>query len=154
MSSQIDQLLKIFLSKRIALSIFLELQTSNEIIAAIRLLSMNKAFGCYQIPSYFLRIAADVIAPYLQYNISLSFCLFKGISSESCTVAKVIVLYKKSDKTSLANYCPISILSCFSKILERLIYFRFTNFFSEHNVVYKAQYGFQKIFPQFMLFSI
>ena len=91
---------------------------------------------------YFLRIVADVIAPYLQYFFEFSF--IEGIFPESCTIAKVILLYKKGDKTNPTNYRPISILSCFSKILERLIHSRFTKFFSKHKVIYEAQNGFQK----------
>ena len=68
----------------------------------------------------------------------------EGIFSESCTIAKKIPLYKKGDKTNPTNYRPISILSCRSKILERLIYSTFTKLFSKHKVLYEAQYGFQK----------
>ena len=42
------------------------------------------------------------------------------------------------------NYLPVSVLSCFSKILERIIYNRFYSFFSENNIFHKNQFGFQK----------
>ena len=42
------------------------------------------------------------------------------------------------------NYRPISVLPCFSKMLERIIYNRFYFFFSENNILYKKQFGFQK----------
>ena len=35
-------------------------------------------------------------------------------------------------------------LTCFSKILERLINNRFFEFLQKHNTIYKTQYGFQK----------
>ena len=42
------------------------------------------------------------------------------------------------------NYRPISVLPCFSKFLERIIYDRLYSFFSENNILYKKQFGFQK----------
>ena len=151
-SSQNHQVFQNFLSKRIASSIFSEPPNSTEISAAIQSLSANKAVGHDQIPPYLVHIAADVIAPYLQYFFEFSFT--EGIFPESCTIAKVIPLHKNGDKTNSTNYSPISFLSCLSKILERLIYSRFTEFFSKHKVIYDTQYGFKKIFLQFMLFSI
>ena len=83
------------------LSIFLEPSTSNKMIAAIQSLSVNKAIDHDQIPSYFLSIAADVIAPYLQYF--FEFSIMEGIYPKSCTIAKVIPLHKKGDKTNPTN---------------------------------------------------
>ena len=80
---------------------------------------MNKAVGHDNIPAYFLRIAAPNVAPYLQCFIEFAFV--NSIFPESCTRAKIIPIHKKGDKTNPNNYRPISILTCFGKILERLI---------------------------------
>ena len=37
-------------------------------------------------------------------------------------IAKVTLIYKADDRSDLSNYRPISVLSCFSKILERIMY--------------------------------
>ena len=47
----------------------------------------------------------------------------------------------------LNNYYPISILTSFAKILERLIYDRFLAFLKKRNVIHKTQYSFQKHIP-------
>ena len=39
-------------------------------------------------------------------------------------IAKVIPVFKGGDCADLSNYRPISVLPCFSKILERLMYNR------------------------------
>ena len=41
------------------------------------------------------------------------------------------------------NYRPIKVFPCFSKILERNVN-RLYSFFSENNILYKKQFGFQK----------
>ena len=98
----------VFQNSKARLIYFLELPTSTKIIAAIQLLSVNKAIDHGQIPPCYLRIAADVIAPYMQYL--LSFLFIEGIFPESCTIAKVILLYKKKVikliplTTALLNY--------------------------------------------------
>jgi len=43
----------------------------------------------------------------------------------------------------MSNYRPISILTCFCKIVEKLVYHRLNNFFEKHSVFTKSQYGFQ-----------
>ena len=89
-----------------------------------------------------MHIAATIISPYLQYFIDFFFK--SGILPESCTLAKVIPFYTKGNKLDPNNYRPSSILTCFSKILERLIYNRLQQFLKKHSVMQKSQYGFQK----------
>ena len=89
-----------------------------------------------------MHTAATIISLSLQYFIY--FCFKNGIFPESCTLAKVIPLNKKGNKLDPNNYKPISILTCFSKILERLIYNRLQQFLKKHSVIHKSQYGFPK----------
>jgi hypothetical protein len=37
-------------------------------------------------------------------------------------IAHVIALFKKGDKSLASNYRPVSLLSCVSKILEKIVY--------------------------------
>ena len=74
------------------------------------------------------------------FNLSIE----KGIFPDQYKIAKVTPLFKKGDNVLMDNYRPISVLPCFSKILERIIYNRLYSFFSENNILYKKQFGFQK----------
>ena len=51
-------------------------------------------------------------------------------------------MYKGGRKKETNNYHLISFLTCFAKIVEKLICVRFTKFFEKHSVVYPNQYGF------------
>ena len=41
------------------------------------------------------------------------------------------------------SYHPISILTCLSKIIEKILLVRLSSVFKKHNIIYENQYGFQ-----------
>ena len=53
-------------------------------------------------------------------------------------------IYKGRDKENVVNYRLLSVLPIFSKILERIMYKRLYLYFSENNLLYNRQFGFQK----------
>ena len=59
-------------------------------------------------------------------------------------MAIVTPAFKSNDKESFSNYRPISVLPCFSKILEKLMYKRIIKFLDKHNTLNEHQYGFRK----------
>ena len=70
--------------------------------------------------------------------------LEEGIFPDDLQTAKVTPIFKAGDENDFGNYWPISVLSCFSKILEKIMYKRLFNHLSEHNVLYQNQFGFQQ----------
>ena len=60
-------------------------------------------------------------------------------------VAKVIALFKKGDKNQPNNYRPISLLSCFNKIFEKLLCKRLVKFLEVNRILFEYQYGFRKL---------
>ena len=59
-------------------------------------------------------------------------------------IAKVVPLYKSSDRSNASNYRPISLLPCLSKVIEKLIYSRLTNFLNKHSILHQNQYDFHQ----------
>jgi hypothetical protein len=57
---------------------------------------------------------------------------------------RVKPLYKKGDRYNLQNYRPISVISVFAKLLERLIFNRLIPFLFENKICTEAQNGFRK----------
>jgi hypothetical protein len=60
-------------------------------------------------------------------------------------IAKVVPIHKAKggSRGSMDNYRPISLLSCFSKILEKLVCNRLCSFLETHNLLSGAQFGFR-----------
>ena len=122
-------------------SIFFEPPRVNEVIVAINSLNFYKSFGHEDIPRFLLRTACFVLAPTLCYFVDIAFRL--GIFLRSCKIAKILPLFETGKTEELTNYHPISILTCFSKIFEKLIYSRLISFFQKNSVLHDSQYGFQ-----------
>ena len=51
--------------------------------------------------------------------------------------------WQKLQSQTISNYRPISILSFFSKIFEKIMYNHIVNFMDTHEVLYKYQFGFR-----------
>ena len=92
----------------------------------IHALNLNISPGLNGIPLYFARIAADVIAVPLLMPCNLSFS--KRIFPECMKSAKVMPLFKSGCRIELTNYRPILLLSCLSKVFEKLIYVTLMNY--------------------------
>ena len=96
---------------------------------------------CHCIVTERLNKICLVLAPALSHFIDSAFQF--GIFLQSCKIAKLIPIYKAGKTNSRTNYPPISILTCFSKIIKKLIHTRLTNFFQKNSVLCDTQYGFQ-----------
>ena len=100
----------------------MEPTSSSEVCNALIGLKAGKSSGLDNIPSFFLKTAAVVIAPTLSYFINLLFEF--GLFPDSLKETKIISVFKTGDKLLMSNYRPISILSSFSKIFEEFIFRR------------------------------
>ena len=67
-----------------------------------------------------------------------------GIVPNTLKVSQVTPVYKNGDATDPANYRPISTLSSFSKVFEKLTHNQLYNFLEKYSILYKYQFGFRK----------
>ena len=88
------------------------------------------------------QIAPIIVGP-LHYLINLS--LQTGFVPQQLKVSKVIPLYKinSGDKHNFSNYRPISILSSFAKLIEKIVCAQLMNYLNNNDLLYKHQYGFR-----------
>ena len=121
---------------------FLEPVNITEIFNTILSLNVNKAVGHDNIPAYYLKIAPFSVAPFLLILINYAFT--NGIFPNNCKISKVIPIHKNGDTNNPNNFRPISLLICFPKIFEKIIFKCITCFLNKHDVLNPQQYGFQK----------
>ena len=57
--------------------------------------------------------------------------------------ARVSPVYKTGEESDVSNYRPISVLTCFSKILERIMYNRLYEYLTKNDILYTKQFGFR-----------
>ena len=67
----------------------------------------------------------------------------QGVFPQSLKTARVVPIHKNGAKTDVSNYRPISLLTSFSKIYEKLMHNRIANFMDSNNSFYEMQYGFR-----------
>ena len=70
--------------------------------------------------------------------------------SDQLKIAEIIPVYKKESVKRFSNYRPVSLLLCFSKLLEHLKYNRIDNFLTQCNIITDNQYGFSKQYATYV----
>ena len=127
---------------------FLNPTDEGEIHKIINDLGNGKSPGHDQIKSDLVKmIATEIVYPLkIIFNKSLS----DGIVPDDLKIAKVVPIYKKDSVESFGNYRPVSVLPCFSKILERIIHVRCCNFLNANEILYTRQYSFRQKHSTYM----
>ena len=123
-------------------SIYIDTVTNYELEKLIDGLKNGKACGDDGIGAQLIKENKQFLLHPLTYIFNLS--LTTGIVPDKLKIAKVIPLFKSGEANSPSNYRPISLLSIFNKLLEKIIYKRLYSFFQKENILYKYQFGFRE----------
>ena len=99
---------------------FVSAHVSNEEILDIINSLENKSTGPSSIPLKLLSLIPDLIILPLAYIINMSF--ITGEYPNLLKIVKVIPIHKGGSTQDVNNYRPISILSIFDKIIEKLMH--------------------------------
>jgi len=93
--------------------------SEDEIIKACKMLTPNFTSGFDMLPAFLVSDCAHILAKPLSYlfNKSLQLQTFP----ERWKITNICPIFKSGDKSDISNYRPISIISNFSKILEKCI---------------------------------
>ena len=98
--------------------------------------------GPDNISSKLLKIILPIIIQPLCHLFNLSFQT--GYIPDQFKTAKVVPVFKSGDKHDYSNYRPISLLSSFSKLLEKIVAKQMVGFLYKNKILYAHQYGFRK----------
>ena len=82
------------------------------------------------------------------FNLSLSTEIFP----DKLKSAKVSPILKNGKKDLLTNYQPISVLLCFSKVFERIMYDRLYSYLTENKILFKNSLVLDLFIPPTMHF--
>ena len=126
-------------------TIFLSPTTPEDIESLINCIKPNKTTGFNSIPIKILKEFKTELSEPLSDMINVSFN--KGIFPDFPKVANVIPIHKKGEKLDPNNYIPISLLSNISKLYEKAMHIRLTNFLRKNKVLFSYQFGFRNNHP-------
>ena len=123
-------------------SFFISPVTHSEIKDLIITLKNGKSTGPFSILVKLLKLVRSDISRPLACTFDESITL--GTFSDELKCAKVIPIHKKGPHTDPSNYRPISLISVFGKLLEKLIFKRLYQCLDNLNTFYPLQFGFRK----------
>ena len=117
------------------------LKNRNQFNFIIAHISNEEVIKSSSITLKLLHIVADLIVFPLCHIINMSFS--KGIFPEKLKIVKVIPIHKGGSTQDINNFTPISLLSIFDKIIEKIMHRRLYDL-EHHSILFENQFGFRK----------
>ena len=114
--------------------------TYDEVNSTLKSLPLGKASGPDGVDNRILKELADELSQPLcdLFNFSIS----EGIVPSIWKKAHVCAIFKGGDRSNVANYRPISLLSNIDKVMEKLVFKHIFNFLRDTNALTPFQSGF------------
>ena len=112
--------------------------------AVIKRFKNKKSSGMDGFSNKVLKDICPEILPHLTKVINLS--IRTGQIPVFMKTARIIPVFKKGDDRDLNNYRPISILSVFGKVLEKVVEKQLRDYLEDNNLLFKNQFGFRSNF--------
>ena len=132
---------KQYLKSNILQSFLISPTSPIEISNIINSLDVSKSPGPCPVPIKLLKMASLEVS--IPFSIICNVSFYEGVFPEQNKVAMVIPSHKNGATDDVNNYRPISLLSVFSKIMEKLMASRLTNFLELQEIIYPNQFGFR-----------
>ena len=128
------------------------LVSKDAVLRVITIMDGQKATGNDSIPPKLLKASAHYLCDTITFIINK--CIIDSSFPDDLKLADVIPLFKKDDMLNKQNYRPVSILSCVSKVFERLLIEQlelyFSTIFSPFLTGYRKHHGCQDVLVHFV----
>ena len=131
---------KDFMHNQCSCSMFLEPTTPPEVIRVLATLK-NSSPGWDGVKVSLIKEVQEFLVVPLTHVINLSFS--QGVFPDDLKTARVVPIFKKGNMTDLGNYRPISIITSFAKIFERLMYIKLQSYLDKNDILFSNQFGFR-----------
>ena len=106
-------------------------------------LNLKSSIGPDYIHNKFLYYFPEILQPLLLASMNQSWK--DGILPTDFKESILVPIHKlHKDKHNVKSYRPISLLSCFSKLYEKMVYNRLYNHFEQNNLLPRSQCGFRR----------
>ena len=115
--------------------------TENEVENVINTLKGKSSAGFDENPEFLVKLCLHYITKPLTHIFKTSVKF--GIFPDLMKTAKLRPLFKKADNLDIQNYRSISVLSVFSKTLEKTMYHRLLSFLKKFNILADEQNAFR-----------
>ena len=131
-----------FMGRENLSTMYLKYIELSEILKEIKKMCVKKAMGLDEIAPKIIKWAPELFAPILL--VIFNKCIELGYYPGKMKIGQVAPVHKKGDQDEKNNYRPITVLTQFNQIFERLLSKRFISFFEKYDIITKKQFGFLK----------
>ena len=111
--------------------------TPEEVFSALSILDSNKAVGADFISNKVLKKCAQSLCEPLSRLFNMSFT--QSICPATWKGANVVPLFKKENRHLVSNYRHVSLLSNFSKVMEKVVYKKIYKYLGDNNLDLSTQ---------------
>jgi hypothetical protein len=123
-------------------SMYMRPVTESEIKTILKNLKLDASTGVDGIGVKLIKNIASNIGPTLCKLINLS--IQGGIFPDNLKRARITPIFKSGSRKECTNYRPISVLPAISKVYEKVIYERISNYLEGNGIIHHNQHGFRK----------
>ena len=116
--------------------------TEEEVLKIVKDIDTNKSSGLQHISNTVLKSIFKILVEQITHIFNLS--MKTGSFPNSWKQALVVPIPKTGDLSSVANFCPISLLPQPGKLLEKLVHNKLSKYIEDNDLLSNKQHGFRK----------